>query len=60
MWMMTFFPQVSLYLFVFPEGVVEFGPDVTGKDQNTKMLLNDQDLVRFAWHLTQHCTTNDY
>lgn len=46
--MMTFFPQVSLYLFVFPEGVVEFGPDVTGKDQNTKMLLNDQDLVRFA------------
>nr|XP_058972438.1 vacuolar protein sorting-associated protein 33B-like isoform X4 [Pocillopora verrucosa] len=26
-------------------GVVEFGPEVTGKDQNTKMLLNDQDLV---------------
>ncbi|KAL9987004.1 hypothetical protein ACROYT_G001238 [Oculina patagonica] len=26
-------------------GVVEFGPEVTGKDQKTKMLLNDQDKV---------------
>ena len=27
-------------------GVVEFGPEVTGKDQTTKMLLNDQDQVK--------------
>ena len=34
------------YFFVcFPKGVVEFGPEVTGKDQKTKMLLNDQDRV---------------
>ena len=25
---------------------MEFGPEVTGKDQKTKMLLNDQDTVR--------------
>lgn len=30
----------------FPKGVVEFGTEVTGKDQKTKMLLNDQDRVR--------------
>ena len=24
---------------------MEFGPEVTGKDQTTKMLLNDQDKV---------------
>ena len=30
----------------FLKGVVEFGPEVTGKEQKTKMLLNDQDRVR--------------
>ena len=31
---------------VLSTGVVEFGPEVTGKDQTTKMLLNDQDQVK--------------
>lgn len=31
--------------FCIPKGVVEFGSEVTGKDQKTKMLLNDQDKV---------------
>ncbi|XP_067016760.1 vacuolar protein sorting-associated protein 33B-like isoform X1 [Acropora muricata] len=31
--------------FGIKSGVVEFGPEVTGKDQTTKMLLNDQDKV---------------
>lgn len=31
--------------FGIKSGVVEFGPEVTGKDQTTKMLLNDQDQV---------------
>ena len=32
-------------IFCNPIGVVEFGSEVTGKDQKTKMLLNDQDKV---------------
>ncbi|XP_068694332.1 vacuolar protein sorting-associated protein 33B-like isoform X2 [Montipora foliosa] len=31
--------------FGIKSGVVEFGPEVTGKDKTTKMLLNDQDKV---------------
>lgn len=34
-------------------GVVEFGPEVTGKDQKTKMLLNDQDKVENGIILNQ-------
>ena len=39
--------DTTLITFTFTfEGVVEFGPEVTGKDQTTKMLLNDQDKVK--------------
>lgn len=45
---LVFFMNVSYYAL---KGTIEFGPEVTGKQQSAKLLLNSDDAVSYKLYL---------